>query len=71
VEDGAGEPMGALTPVQLDQDASAIRLIVNVGKQKKSFGESAKLGDGAEQGLGSASALDGAHELQGAEGSQF
>jgi hypothetical protein len=60
VEDGPGEGMSALGPVELGQDAPAVGLVVEVGEQVEGLGDPAELGDGPAQRGGPAASLQDA-----------
>jgi len=46
VEDGPGEGVPALGPVELSEDPSAVGLVVEVGEQVEGLGDPAEFGDG-------------------------
>jgi hypothetical protein len=50
MEDGASEAMPPLAAVELNQDASAIGLVVNGSQETERFGDTPKLGASAYQG---------------------
>jgi len=57
VEDGPGEGVPALGPVELSEDPSAVGLVVEVGEQVEGLGDPAEFGDGPPSGVGLPPAL--------------
>src|SRR5438477_1456352 len=67
MEDSTGEPVTRFAAIELDQNAPAIRFVIDVGEQKKRLCDTADLGDRANEARGPAATLNGAHELRSAE----
>ena len=63
MEDGPGEQVPALGPVELGADPPTVGLVVEVGEQVEGLGDPAEPGDGPAERGGPAAALQDGPEL--------